>query len=694
MALTVIDRPNGRILESTGVTATVSSSSGALFTKTAHGLVSGDYIFIDSVFSHYNGYWYVEQMSVDTFKIKAYSGALAEAFVNSGSVTYYKNALTHGWSCVHLPIVYKLSSNLWPTNSADTIRTVSSISNDAGYVNLNLSGDIKATGSAAELEFVKVTGQNAGIYQIINWISDSDITIDFPYSAGVSFSASQVQYYYKNYSVRVRVYAGLNSSHYWAGQKAHELIVELDLVPDEDGIVTVNIADYIKSKIAIDKNNTALDTLPNDIDSFCQFYIETAEAYTYSNGYTLGTNVTSYTSDQGNFEGYASNSVLPFKTQSSGFMSEYIMAPNFVVVNDTGFTSGWVSVDGTRPWTFSASSMTITLDVGLSSDTATKAISMSAWDRNRKYRLLVNGTQDASSNFNIAITAGSLSYSLDNTSTTWQIDTEFFLSAVVTSVQVVVTNNGASPATIAVNDIAIYSVISTTGKFLTPISSPSIFSGQYFDISFIINGNNSGNYVLEQRILNGAISHTLQTAVVDNDAGVYRHQITYDATYDSVRVSVYDVYNTLISEIKTITMDKDCSSYYTDLVWKNHLGGHDYWRFNAGSQYSNNIKNKETSVNIFTNWPKSYGKFADTIKKNSMVEGVKTFLIRSQFVTNQQAEDIIFGVENALLVQIQTSETEKRTVLVDGSNKLEETDKLVELQFRLKFTDDNPVQSL
>lgn len=565
MALTVIDRPQGhRIDDQTSYTATVSSSSGALFTVASHGLVDGDYIYIDSNLSAYNGYWYVEQISVNTFQIRAYATASVQAFVNSGTVTYYKSVLTHGWNAVHLPIVYKLSSSLWPTNSADTVRTVSSISNDSGYVNLNLSGDIKATGSAAELEYVKVTGQNAGIYQIINWISDSDITIDFPYNAGVSFSASQVQYYYNNYHARIRVYAGLNSTHYWAGQKAYELIATLKAVPDDDGIITVNIADLIKSKIEIDKNNTTLDTLPNDIDSFCQFYIEHAEAYDYSNGYTLGTNVSSYTSDQGNFEGYAINAMLPFKTRSSGYMDEYV----------SGLTAN------------------------------------------------------------------------------------------------------------------------TTQKFLTLMSEPEMF-GNYYDISFIINSNSSGFYILEQYLNStGAIVSTLQTSLPDYDAGVYRHQLTFDSAYTHVRVSLYNSANVLLSEIKQIKINNECSNYYTDLVWKNYLGGHDYWRFNAGSEYSNKTKNKETTTNIFSQWPKSWGKHADTVRKQSMIEGQKNFLIRSQFVTNQQAEDIITGVENALLVQIQSAENDKRTVIVDGSNKLEETDKLVELQFKLSYTDNTATQSL
>lgn len=567
MALTIIDRPQGHKLDPTELTATVSSSSGALFTLVAHGWTTGTYVYIDSTYRAYNGFWYIEKNDNDSFWIRAYATASNEPYVNyrlGDTVKIYKSILAHNWTCVHLPIVYKISSNIWPTNTDDTARTVTSISNDGGYVNLNLSGDIKATGSAAELEYVQVFGQNAGIYQIINWISDSDITIDMAYSAGVSFAASTVQYYYNNYHARIKVYAGLNASHHWAGQKPYVEIGTFKQVPDENGIITFNLADYLKSKIAIDKNDTTLDTLPNDINSFCQFYIEVAEAYDFSNGYTVGTQVSAYTSDQGNFEGYAVNAMLPFKTRSGGFMDEYV--------------SG--------------------------------------------------GT------------------------------------------------------------------VTTPQKFMSVMSEAEIFGGQYLDLSFIINSSDAGFYILEQRINNGVVVNTLQTNLPDYDAGIYRHQVTFDSAYDSVKVSLYNAANFLLSELKSIRINNECANYYTDLVWKNYLGGHDYWRFNAGSQLTNNVNTKETATNVFTGWPKSYGEHADTVRKNATIEGSKSYLIRSQFVTNQQAEDIINGVENAILVQIQETETKKRTILVNGSNKLEETDKLVELQFKVKFTNDNPVQSL
>lgn len=573
MALSVVDYPQGRILDTTEVDAEAVDFGGvvAIF-KTGHGLSEGNYVYVVSALSAYNGYWYVNVVNANNFRLKRYATADSQEFIKAGDVSYYKALVYQRWQCVHLPIVYKLKSTLWPTNSDDTIRTVSSISDDAGYVNLNLSGDIKATGSAAELEFVQVFGQNAGIYQIINWISDSDITIDFPYSAGVSFAASTVQYYYKDYHARIKVYAGLVTTHEYYEQNPIEEIVTIKAVPDADGIISVNIADFVKSKIRVDKNDSALATLPNDINSWCHFYIQFAEAYTYSTGYTLGTLVGAYTDDSGSFVGFAVNAKLPFKSINAGYLTAYNTDESFA------------------------------------------------------------GTHKI--------------------------------------------------------------------KFLTTLTNPEAFQNQYYDISFILNVYSaSGQYILEQYFSGDTLMSSTAVTVnsasgSDTNEGVYRHRINFDSAYTSVKVSLYNSANTLLSEIKEIKFNTDCTKYYTDLVWKNHLGGHDYWRFNAGNQLSFRTKKDETKTNIFTDWPNSYGAFADTIEKNSSVEGKKNKLIRSQFVTKQLAEEIIQGVENALLVQIQTSQTDRLTVLVQGSNQVEETDKLVELQFRLTMTDDVPTQSL
>ena len=320
MALSVIKRPKGFINSTTGVTGTYTNGSSVV-TKTAHGLITGATIFISD--NQASGFWYVTPLTVDTFNIREYSGADVYTFVGSGTFTYYASVdvAGHPWNSLHLPIVYKLSSDLWPDNTVDTARTVSSYSNDLGYTKLTLSGDIKS--DVSELEFVKVTftGGTTEVYQILTWYSNSVVTINLLYEGGITFVS--VQYYYTDYHARVRIYAGLASGHFFGSQKPYELITELKVVPNSDGVATININEVLKNKVEILKNDLLKGTLQNNLDAFCQFYIEFAEAYSYSGGgYTLLDFIGTYTTDS--FTGYAVNAELPFKNVYSGYMSDYV----------------------------------------------------------------------------------------------------------------------------------------------------------------------------------------------------------------------------------------------------------------------------------------------------------------------------------------------------------------------------------
>jgi hypothetical protein len=96
------------------------------------------------------------------------------------------------------------------------------------------------------------------------------------------------------------------------------------VVPDGTNLATVNVNEYLKANFNIISNNLQLDSLPNNLDFFAQFYIEFSESYDSSDG----TNVTTFTSDtvsdQSTFEGFSCNSMLPFKNRYSGYMSEYV----------------------------------------------------------------------------------------------------------------------------------------------------------------------------------------------------------------------------------------------------------------------------------------------------------------------------------------------------------------------------------
>jgi hypothetical protein len=95
----------------------------------------------------------------------------------------------------------------------------------------------------------------------------------------------------------------------------------LSLTPDADNNVMFSVAEYVRGLLAI-KNNPTQFSMPLDLDSFTAFYIETAESYDGSDGYTITSEESAYEEDD--FIGYAIAGKLPFKNTYSGFMSEYV----------------------------------------------------------------------------------------------------------------------------------------------------------------------------------------------------------------------------------------------------------------------------------------------------------------------------------------------------------------------------------
>lgn len=327
--ITILERPEGHILDTTEKTATVSESYGAgdaqFVSPTVHGLVDGDYIYSVSNIEDYAGFFYVDATTTGIFKLRTSANGDYVQFVANGSITWVKAALTHGWSAVHLPITYRLSTNLYPANGADTSRTITSVTDYNGFSVIHLSGDLDAVHT---YDFIKITVPNdtdfSGIYQIVEFISPTVMIINLEYDGAIDWTSASAIKHYNNYNILVRVYAGLNASHQWASLKPYELAATLELTPDDNNEVFFSINEILKSYITT-RNNTGLATLPNNIDFMTMFYIETAESYDDSDGYTFGTFEGSFTSDQSNFEGFAVNANLEFKNLYSGYLSEYLM---------------------------------------------------------------------------------------------------------------------------------------------------------------------------------------------------------------------------------------------------------------------------------------------------------------------------------------------------------------------------------
>lgn len=713
MSLTVIKRPQGYILDTTQVTGvTVASSTGALFTKALHGLNTGDFIYIYSTLGSYNGYWYVNKNDDNSFRVREYSTASDQAFISSvGTITYYKSQLTHNWNCVHLPIVYKLKSDIWPTNGSDTARSITTFSNYNGYTYINASGDIKTTGTASAFEQVILSGTSVnGVYKILQWFSDTNFVINLPYSAGNVLSSGTVQYYYFNYCARIKIYAGISGTHTWTAQKPYTLLTEQRVIPDSNGIITLNISEFIKSKLEIISNNSIKDTLPNNIDAWCNFYIAYAESYDDSNGYTVSEFVSSYTNDSGNFEGYAINAKLPFKTQSQGVLSKYVY----------GITKQKWLTDFTRPTLFAGKYFDISY---IKNNNAS-----GDYIKRDLYRLsggnysLLTSIIDYQTDYDQGVYRYQITQSVNLED---RIDLTYYGSgnASILPTYSWSTISGVDPFDSMPGNKLI--LISDDGLPKSEAASQLFFdlipngSNIQFTLPFTISGSTNGFITVQfynSDPATGSIVGSYSSGALTN--GSYSPSInitlTGSAQYLVIRAtatgagpakvinitvpSLINLYSAQLSETLTIDVNSKCS--FTDfyLVWLNYLGGYNYWNFNAkkGKKYSIDIlENKTQDVNIYNNWPNSYGEFADSITKQTKRRSKNKIALTSQLLTSAQ-EDAIKLITSSPLVQICTSQYDRQTVLVSNNSLYvrQDKDKSLSISLSISYTDEIPSQSL
>ena len=335
--VTVVQTPTGHKIIDQAIEATITEDyvGDALVTYVYHGLGDGDYVYITSDIDEYNGFWYVTAIDADTFKISEHSAADFVEYYQDADIEYYQTQ-EHAWNSVFLPIIYKISNDLWPINNVDAAVAISSASDDNGFTNLILGGDIR-TSEVNALEFVKISGsfneELNGVWQIVEVISLSNLVLNLPYVNTNDFGGATIQYYYNNYQVKVKVFAGLNMSHPWGHKKPYELVAELSLTPDAENIAMFSIADYIKGQINI-RNNPLIYSYPLNLDFFTGFYIAYTESYDNSDTYSLTTYEPPYRNNT--FEGYAMAGKLPFKNTYAGDYSDYVLT--------SGSPGGWLTL--------------------------------------------------------------------------------------------------------------------------------------------------------------------------------------------------------------------------------------------------------------------------------------------------------------------------------------------------------------
>lgn len=132
------------------------------------------------------------------------------------------------------------------------------------------------------------------------------------------------------------------------------------------------------------------------------------------------------------------------------------------------------------------------------------------------------------------------------------------------------------------------------------------------------------------------------------------------------------------------------------ISWLNYLGGFEYFLFTAQKEYDIEIEDAgAVDINIFPEFPESYGINADTIRKQTFRNSRNKIIVRSQLITLQQLNALAY-IKTSPCVQIIYSRTDRRTVIVDTDSfkKYDEGDKQYILEFSISYTDPIPSQSV
>jgi hypothetical protein len=261
-----------------------------------------------------------------------------------------------------------------------------------------------------------------------------------------------------------------------------------------------------------------------------------------------------------------------------------------------------------------------------------------------------------------------------------------------------ITRSATNTYSVSVSSAAYYKYIGfvlskegpSTGSFINvSVNSATITAHPSIDIG--------GLKLRQQYYNNDVLQDTEDITLAYTGVGLYRQKLDQVfASYDEVRVTFYKVGGgeEAISETLSIEINNECSNESICLQWVNYLGGVDQWLFTAQKDHGIDIKESgETKENIFPNWPKSYGEFATTITKKTHIDASEFKVVRSQYLTEDQAEAIKY-IKTSPVVQIVNSRQDRRTVKVDSDSFIyrKESDKMFYIEFTIEYTDQIPGQ--
>ncbi len=520
------------------------------------------------------------------------------------------------------------------------------------------------------------------MYQILDKLSTTNITLNVAYSTfnGTGLLGATIQLYYGNYNVIVRVYAGINASHEWTALKPYELAATLELIPDDNNEVFFSINEILKAYVQ-SKNDLLIGSYPNNIDAWVNFYIEYGEQYDSSNGYTVGTTLSSFTSDQSTFEVMAVNAVLPFKNIHSGYMSEYIInnsASKFLTLFE-------------RPVIFSCGEDTPDCYTDIS------FLLNDSLPLTLKKEFASNGTILLTELVSINEDAGVIRSELE---ANCSYDALYLTLVAINNVSSPSVNRSTAGQTTLDVDVFIPAGQPTPGTYSYSVQlSPTVSVGDSATATFtyfFADGTNSAFETIVQTTVGTTSASGVALPVASKSViSIRMTALIVDAVPTTLTANILmslDITSSQIqaSETKQFDIECGCSDQDVMISWLNPLSGFEpAWKFTTETGKAIDILSAtETTKNIFPEWPKSYGEFSDTIRKQVSRESTNRLFFTTQYLTEDQADAVAY-IKTSPLVQIVNSRSDRRTIIVDTDSFTKYTDnqKLITISFSARYTD-------
>lgn len=404
------------------------------------------------------------------------------------------DGVTSTWNAVNLPIQYKLNSDLFPTNSVDSNEVITSFDNNGGFLQVTATNPIT---NVLEGEYVRISGADVDSYNTQWKVKEVVSTTIFVLYASYdsNLTAGNIQKYYNNYFAEVKVYAGLPTYH---ADYLTNPIVEvgtLRVIPNIDNDIIASFSGIVKADIVF--NNQLSDGI--ELDSFTGFYIQWREGWDESASGIVETVYTSFEIDEVSGCGVDLITNGDFATDLSGWTQQDATIPSQAFVWNAGLAESNLNTLRKTKVIYQEANLVANIEYSLSLEVTrsnSKASNFVVYGSNDLLDFFILHSDSSNGNVSVSETIVPnsdfkyIGFHFYRTSGQGPVNTTLTIDDIVVIPTVCEflfwgSNSALQFQGSRGGNMHDYVVGRPDSKFMTKFEVPTIFNGEYYDISFI-----------------------------------------------------------------------------------------------------------------------------------------------------------------------------------------------------------------